>query len=237
MVSKRKKNIKCSKRRKTKSPKCEDNTKKCVWTGKKRCVPTKTFRKNKEQTNYLKRLNFNIKRSTDKTYNSQAVAKALGIKSNLPYKRQCTLILDFLKKRKRDNPIITELLNKSIGPQQICNVLVDVLYNLLQPDKFPFKAPIIITQTKYNELIEKYQKKKLRPRERQILNESLNIKYCFCIKKLYLKFLFNENILNKKNKYNEYGICMNSIYKSRKIKPPKKVSRKCVKKYNWYKSS
>ena len=29
---------------------------------------------------------------------------------------------------------------------------------------------------------------------------------------------------------------MNSIYKSRKIKPPKKVARKCVKKYNWYKS-
>ena len=198
MVSKRKKNIKCSKRRKAKSPKCEDSTKKCVWAGKERCIPAKTFRKKTQQNNYLKRLNFNIKRSTDKTYNAQAVAKALGIKSDLPYTGQCALILDFLKKHKKQNPVITELLNKSIGPQQICNVLVDVLYNLLQPDKFPFKAPITISQTKYKELILKYQTRNLKPRERAILNESLNIKYCFCIKKLYLKFLFNENFLNKK---------------------------------------
>ena len=237
MSSKYKKIIKCSKRRKTKSPKCEDDSGKCIWAGKKRCIPVKTFRKNKKRDQYISRLNFNIKRSIDKTYNAQAVAKALGIKSDLPYTQQCTLILDFLKKHKKNNPVITELLNKSLKPSQICNVLVNVLYNLLQPEKFPFKAPITISQTKYKDLIKKYQKRNIKPRERQILNESLNVKYCFCIKKLYLKFLFNEHIKGKKNKYNEYAVCMNSIYKSRKIKAPKKVSRKCVKKYDWYKNS
>ena len=142
MTSKQKKIIKCSKRKKTKSPKCEDSSKKCIWVGKKRCIPVKSFRKNKKQKQYIKRLNFNIKRSTDKTYNAQAVAKALGLKSDLPYTRQCKLILGFLRKHKKGNPVSTELLNKSLKPHQICNVLIDALYNLLQPNKFPFKAPI-----------------------------------------------------------------------------------------------
>lgn len=235
MISK--KIIKCSKRNKNKTPKCEDGSGKCVWEGKKRCIPVKTFRKNKEEKRYIDRLNFNIKRSSDKTYNAQAVAQALGLKSDLPYTKQCMKIMSFLKKRKDSNPVIKELLDKKLKRGQVCNILVDVLYNLLQPKKFPLKAPITISQDKYRELIEKYQKRKLTRTERSLLNESLNIKYCFCIKKLYLKFLFNEHFLGKKHKYNEYGVCMNSIYKLRKIKAPKKISRKCVKKYHWYKNS
>lgn len=237
MASKTKKIVKCYKRKKRKSPKCEDISKKCIWIKGKKCVSIKSFRKKKDIKKYSSRLNFNLKRSIDKTYNAQAVAKALGIKSDLPYVRQCSLIMDFLKKHKKNNPIIKELLNKSLKQNQICNILVDVLYNLLQPKKFPFKAPITISQDKYKELIEKYQKRTLKSRDRQILNEALNIKYCFCIKKLYLKFLFNNHFLGKKNKVSEYAICMSSIYKKRKIKPPKKISRKCVTKYDWYRNT
>ena len=232
-----KKKIKCSRRRRRKSPKCEDGSGKCVWDGKKRCIPVKTFRKNKKREQYIKRLNFNIKRNTDKTYNAQAVAKALGIKSDLSYTKQCIKIMNFLEGKKNSNPVVKELLSKKLKNHEICNILVDVLYNLLQPEKFPFKAPITISPKKYNDLIKKYKKRKLTSKSRQTLNEALNIKYCFCLKKLYLKFLFNEHIKGEKNKYTEYGICMNSIYKSRKIAPPQKVARKCKIKYNWYKNS
>ena len=81
-----------------------------------------------------------------------------------------------------------------------------------------------ISKKRYLELIKK--SKKLSKKESKQLNDELFKKYCRCIKTLkYSK--------NKKMKEGKYGICMNSIYKKRGIKPPFNASKKCGQFYNY----
>ena len=79
-----------------------------------------------------------------------------------------------------------------------------------------------IPQNKYLELIEKKKKKTITKKENKLLDDELFKKYCKCIK----------TIKRSKNKspksyFDKYGICMNSLYKNRKFKPPYNVSKKC----------
>ena len=73
-----------------------------------------------------------------------------------------------------------------------------------------------ITKSKYLKLIKKSKSKKLSKKESKQLNNELFKKYCRCIK-----------TLKKSKNKGRYGICMNSVYKNRKIKPPFNASKKC----------
>tara|TARA_B100001093_G_C26657635_1_gene940345 strand:- start:201 stop:782 length:582 start_codon:yes stop_codon:yes gene_type:complete len=188
-----------------------------------------------DKDKYLQFLDYTIKLSNSKEYNTQAVAKMLGLPHNKPYNIQCRLIISYLKKKAKTNKIINQLLQKSKSEKALCKFLVEILYSLFNPSELPKKAPILISDKKYKELIQKHKTNNLKKDESEILEEALNVKYCFCIKKLYLKNIFMENIVEKKPEYNPYAICMSSIYKNRSIKPPKKASYSCRKKYNWYK--
>ena len=188
-----------------------------------------------DKTKYLKFLDYTIKISNNKEYNTQAVAKILDLPSNRPYNVQCRIIVSFLKKRAETNVVIRELLQKKKTNKNICEFLVQTLFSLFNPKNFPKKAPILISETKYKNLIKKSKNNTINREEKKDLDEALNIKYCHCIKKLYLKNIFLENILDKKAKYNPYAICMSSIYKNRNITPPKKASYTCREKYKWYK--
>ena len=74
----------------------------------------------------------------------------------------------------------------------------------------------IMTKSKYLKLIKKSKSKKLSKKESKQLNNELFKKYCRCIK-----------TLKKSKNIGRYGICMNSVYNNRKIKPPFNVSKKC----------
>ena len=187
-----------------------------------------------ENKKYIKFLDYTIKISRDKEYNVQAVAKMLGLPSNRPYNVQCRIIISFLKKKSKTNKVIKKLLDSAKSEKKLCNYLVEILYLLFNPKNFPNKAPILITENKYKNLLKKEKNNTITNREKLLLDEALNVKYCHCIKKLYLKNIFLENILEKRPKYNPYAICMSSIYKNRNIDPPHKASYTCRDKYKWY---
>ena len=77
-----------------------------------------------------------------------------------------------------------------------------------------------ISETKYKSLLRKRRSKKkntsLSKSEKKQLNDALYIKYCKCLK-----------IFESKGETRGYPICMNTVYKKRKIKPPKNASKKC----------
>ena len=79
-----------------------------------------------------------------------------------------------------------------------------------------------LSQDKYIELIEKKKKKTITKKENKLLEEELFKKYCKCIKTLKKSKNKNPKLYSGK-----YGICMNSLYKNRKFKPPYNVSKKC----------
>ena len=77
-----------------------------------------------------------------------------------------------------------------------------------------------ISETKYKSLLRKRRSKKkntsLSKSEKKQLNGALYIKYCKCLK-----------IFESEGETRGYPICMNAVYKKRKIKPPKNASKKC----------
>ena len=86
--------------------------------------------------------------------------------------------------------------------------------------KKSLKKARLLSKDKYEEYIEKRQKKKrLTKKQNKQLDHSLFINYCKCIKKMKK---------TKKSKKNlEYPICMASIYTNRGFKAPKNVKKKC----------
>ena len=74
-----------------------------------------------------------------------------------------------------------------------------------------------ISKKKYNQLLKKRRlKKKLTKKQTKLLNDSLYIQYCRCLRAFEYK----------KDKRG-YAICMNSVYKQRNIQPPSNASSKC----------
>ncbi len=78
------------------------------------------------------------------------------------------------------------------------------------------KSKIKSKTSTYFKLIKKSKSKTLSKKESKQLNDELFTKYCRCIK-----------TLKKSKNKGRYGICMNSVYNNRKIKPPFNVSKKC----------
>jgi len=80
-----------------------------------------------------------------------------------------------------------------------------------------------ISKEKYKKLL---KSKKLSKKNKKLLNDELLKKYCRCIKTL-------KKSKNKRMYEGKYGICMNSIYKNRRLKPPFSVSLKCDQFYKY----
>lgn len=174
-----------------------------------------------------------IKKNYSKQYNIQAVSEMLGIKNNnLPYNLQCLEIIKFLESKKKNNPTIEYLL-VNLKDKDLCDMLVNVLYNLFHPDSIE-DSDVKINKNKYYRLIKKYQNDNINDEENKILQEYLNIKYCKCLKKIFMKNLLNEVIFQNDKQINQYAICMSSIYNKRNIKPKNRVSHSCSDKYKWY---
>lgn len=76
-----------------------------------------------------------------------------------------------------------------------------------------------ISKKRYKELLEKKKtKKRMKKKEKEQLKRALSYSYCKCISSF-------ERRADKRG----YGICMNSIYKKRKIDPPFAMSLSCKK--------
>ena len=74
-----------------------------------------------------------------------------------------------------------------------------------------------ISKKRYKELLEKKKtKKRMKKKEKEQLNRALSYSYCRCI-----------SSFERKGDKKGYGICMNSIYKKRKIDPPFAISLNC----------
>ena len=81
------------------------------------------------------------------------------------------------------------------------------------------KLTMKISKKKYKQLLtKKRSKKKMTKKQKKLLNDSMYIQYCKCLK----------HFEYKKDKRG-YPICMSSVYKKRKVKPPKNASTKCKK--------
>ena len=80
-----------------------------------------------------------------------------------------------------------------------------------------------ISKDKYKKLL---KSKRLSKKNKNLLNDELLKKYCRCIKTL-------KKSKDKRLYDGKYGICMNSIYKNRGIKPPFNVVRECDQFYKY----
>ena len=186
----------------------------------------------------IDKLNEKLKIVVDKKnksflYNIKQVSSMFGLNTNLEENELCTQLINFL--RESDSKIAKDLLKEVGDKGNICNILVNSLYELFSPSDLSEKAKIDITEKEYKKLIQKKKDKKIDFKENQKLEEALNIKYCRCVKKLYLKNQVNLFITGKEPKYNPYAICVNSIYNNRNIQYPFKISYSCREKYDWYK--
>tara|TARA_B100000401_G_C52769438_1_gene702469 strand:- start:782 stop:1366 length:585 start_codon:yes stop_codon:yes gene_type:complete len=186
----------------------------------------------KKYIEYLQSIIENVNTSHSKKYNIEAVSMLLKIPIVDNYKKQCELLIDYVKKNK--NKFLKDLIKNTTNDQDICKIMVNSIYTLFYPENFPNKSPINITEKKYRELIELKKKNKISKKQGVILEEAMNKKYCHCLKSLFLQEKFFQTIKNNYVPQNVYPICMSSIYNSRNIKPPKRVSYSCSKKYAWY---
>ena len=74
-----------------------------------------------------------------------------------------------------------------------------------------------ISKKRYKELLEKKKiKKRMKKKEKEQLKRALSYSYCKCI-----------SSFKRKGDKKGYGICMNSVYKNRKIDPPFAMSLNC----------
>lgn len=119
--------------------------------------------------------------------------------------------------------------------------ILNVLYNHILPKRFPIKAPTGLEYMEYKKKLYDYIKNKNKPNKTDAdkrfdkqMEEALQKKLCYCIKKLTLKNIFLKNFLDINTKYKPYGLCINSIYKKRGLKMPKDAIGECKVKYAWY---
>lgn len=79
-----------------------------------------------------------------------------------------------------------------------------------------------ISEKKYKSLLERRKSNtSLSKKEKKQLDDALFVKYCKCLKKF-----------ESEGDAKGYPICMNAVYKQRKIKPPKNPVKKCKLTFN-----
>ena len=87
----------------------------------------------------------------------------------------------------------------------------------------PKKRKLSISEKKYKALLKKRRRynTSLSKKEKKQLDDALFVKYCKCLKKF-----------ESEGESKGYPICMNAVYKQRKIKPPKNAVKKCKLTFN-----
>ena len=87
----------------------------------------------------------------------------------------------------------------------------------------PKKRKLSISEKKYKALLKKRRRynTSLSKNEKKQLDDALFVKYCKCLKKF-----------ESEGDSRGYPICMNAVYKQRKIKPPKNAVKKCKLTFN-----
>ena len=87
----------------------------------------------------------------------------------------------------------------------------------------PKKRKLSISEKKYKALLKKRRRynTSLSKKEKKQLDDALFVKYCKCLKKF-----------ESEGDSRGYPICMNAVYKQRKIKPPKNAIKKCKLTFN-----
>ena len=131
----------------------------------------------------IDKLNEKLKIVVDKKnksflYNIKQVTSMFGLNTNLEENELCTQLINFL--RESDSKIAKDLLKEVGDKENICNILVNSLYELFSPSDLSEEAKINMTEKEYKKLIKKKKDKKIDFKENQKLEEALNIKYCRC---------------------------------------------------------
>tara|TARA_Y100000385_G_scaffold291708_1_gene371544 strand:- start:2841 stop:3410 length:570 start_codon:yes stop_codon:yes gene_type:complete len=173
-----------------------------------------------------------VKRSRNKNYNIKEVAKILNIK----YKNEgeiCEKIHKFLLSKENDSESLKYFLSLFDSTSySFCTLLIDSLYELFIPSNISKSS---INDKKYKDLIKQKQEGTIKSGDNQLLENNLYSKLCKCIKKIYIKNMIEQEFFNKKNKYNRYAVCTNSIYNKRGFKSPPSATKNCADTFHWYK--
>ena len=146
----------------------------------------------------------------------------------------CQKITKYSSKKMRS--LLEDLLQeKSSCSVQTGYIITKIIKNILYPNRFPKKSPMLITNQLDRKLISLKKKGVLsNTTEQELLRESLHSKLCHCIKSMLIHNKFKKEVLNRQTKYNPYAICTQSVYKNRGFRVPKKSVRKCPNDYDWY---
>ncbi len=175
-----------------------------------------------------------LKLSINKTKNDlELVAKMLGIPEEDTEAKTCKSIIKYLKSIKKDNPYVQYLLKEIPSGKLQCATLVSALKDLIKPVRQLSNLPSTrISDELYEQLLKKYNNDTITLKEQNILDEALNIKYCYCAKNIYIRNIWNQTIMNNNNEVNPYAVCINSIYKNRDIPVPDNLVASCKSKYS-----
>jgi len=182
-----------------------------------------------------KNIDISVKKSRNKNYNIKEVAKILGLSPTGTHRSICNRIYNHLLNFKENEAVEYFLSKFDKNSNDFCTALTDSLYELFKrPSLGGIKSPIKLSEKKYKNLIIKRKKSKISKSDKIKLDKALHIKFCHCIKKLYIKNTIQQAFFNTEPKYNPYAICTSSIYKNRDFDVPPSAARKCRKKYKWY---
>lgn len=184
---------------------------------------------------FEKAINISVKRSKNKNYDINEVAKILGIK----YKDEselCDKIDKYLEEKRKTSKSLTYFLNFfAKNDTKYCNLLIDALYELFNPSNI---TEISLPYKKYKKLIEERQDGTITEGNNKLLEQILYLKLCRCIKKIYIKNIIDQEFFNKSpSKYNRYAICTSSVYNKRGFKAPASAVKNCRDTYLWYKAN
>lgn len=195
-------------------------------------MPRRKSMKNEPST-FMKYLDKAIKDSNP-DYDIKTVAAALGISKRLSLEDMCDAIVADIRAKSVNNNYIQIILDNRPKRANMCDYLVKILYSLLHPKKLPSTAPIGMSEAVYNGLVNKKTAGTITANEEARLNKAMYAKYCYCIKTIYLKNLFNMFINGKQSRYNLYAICTSSLYKKRNLPVPPRAAIECKDKFKWY---
>jgi len=225
-----------------------------LFNDKQDCKNTGIRKLNK----YSKFLNINLSKYNDKDWICQNINNFFNIsepnKDTIKYVSNILKIKTKKKKEKElchiikkkiiseNNQTFNEILNliqnnKKLTDLQLSYLIVNLIISIINPYNFPHDSPIPLSETLYKKLIKDKKKNEYIDKDDEILLEnSLYIKLCHCIQKLFLKNKFLKDMFNMEiDKNIQYPICTDSIYKQRGFELPKDSIKNCSKNFDWYK--
>ena len=182
---------------------------------------------------FKKKINTLQKKKYKKEKKIKKLLKFFNLTEKKTKKENYKQLYSFLKEQSKTNRELKYFMNsiKRETPHYY-KLMVNIMHDLVIPETI-FKK--YIRDDIYTSLIGKKKKNSLTDDEKAILNDQLHIKFCKCIKKLYLQNLYHKMFFQKEPVYNQYAVCTNSIYKNRNFDVPSRAAIEC-RKYNWYKN-